>query len=45
MEKQLVNLSDVIELGETKFNKYIIGDDENVRDKFINAYIYLDNKK
>ena len=43
-EKQLVNLCDMVEFGETQFNEYIIGDDENLRDKFISALIYLDNK-
>ena len=43
-EKQLVNLCDMVEFGETQFNEYIIGDDENLRDKFISASIYLDNK-
>ena len=32
-------------VGETQFNKYIIGDDENLRDKFISASIYIDIKK
>ena len=31
-------------VGETQFNEYMIGDDENLRDKFISASIYLDNK-
>ena len=40
-EKQLVNLTDIIEFGDTEFNEYIIGEDENLRDKFISACIYI----
>ena len=44
-EKQLVNLCDIVEFGETEFNEMMIGDDENLRDRFISASTYLDNKK
>ena len=44
-EKQLVNLTDIIEFGDTEFNEYIIGEDENLRDKFISACIYIDEKQ
>ena len=44
LEKQLVNLCDIIEFGDTEFNENIMGDDENLRERFISACIYLDNK-
>ena len=44
-EKQLVNLTDMIEFGETEFNEYIIGEDENLRHQYICACIYLDERK
>ena len=33
-----------IEFGDREFNENIMGDDENLRDKFISASIYLENK-
>ena len=39
-----MNLCDIIEFGDTEFNENIMGDDENLRDRFISVCIYLDNK-
>ena len=44
-KKQLVMLNDIVDFGNTLFNKVVIGSDESVRNKFITASIYIEERK
>ena len=37
-------LNDIVEFGDTLFNKFVIGSDESVRNKFITASIYIEER-
>ena len=43
-KKQLVMLNDIFDFGDTLFNEFVIGSDESVRNKFITASIYIEER-
>ena len=37
-------LTDIVGFGDTVFNEFVIGSDESVRNKFISASIYIEER-
>ena len=37
-------LTDIVDFGDTVFNEFVIGSDESVRNKFISAEIFIEEK-
>ena len=43
-KQQLVMLTDIVDFGDTVFNEFVIGSDESVRNKFISAEIFIEER-